>query len=82
MISAPWWAPMNAFVPTNASDFPMISSRSTPLSATMSAMSIVPVAPCTVTAFGAGRTPRRTASGAHGERSSHSPTQMPLTRPG
>ena len=58
----------------------MISSRSTPLSATMSATSIVPVQPCTVIAFPA--TPRRSASGAHGERSSHSPTTMPATRPG
>ncbi len=46
----------------------------------MSATSIVPVQPCTVTAFPA--TPRRSASGAHGERSSHSPTTMPATRPG
>src|ERR1700674_1986153 len=70
---------MNAFVPGNASDLPTSSRRSTPLSATMSATSIVPVQPWMVTA--SPETPRRSASGAHGERSSHSPTTIPVTRP-
>ena len=43
-------------------------------------MLTVPMAPNTVTASPA--TPRRSASGAHGERSSHSPNTMPATRPG
>ena len=81
--SAPWnVSPMKAFVPTKASDRPMICSRSRPLSATMSATSIVPVTPCTVTALLPGAAPRRSASGGQGERSSHSPTTIPVTRPG
>ena len=46
----------------------------------MSATSIVPTAPYTVTALPG--TPRRSANGAHGDRSSHSATTMPTTRPG
>ena len=41
---------------------------------------MVPMVPYTVTA--SPFTPRRSASGAHGERSSHSPNRIPATRPG
>src|SRR5215204_2717864 len=77
--SAPEWL-MNAFVPGYAIDFSMSSTSSAPVSATMSAMSMVPTQPWTVTALPV--PPRRSASGAHGDRSSHSPTTMPATRPG
>jgi hypothetical protein len=43
-------------------------------------MLVVPIAPYTVTAFPA--TPRRSASGAQGDCSSHSPNTMPASLPG
>ena len=70
----------NPFDPEAANPRPMATASSSAVAASGSQMFIVPIVPNTVTASPV--MPRRSANGAHGERSSHSPNTMPATRPG
>ena len=83
MVSAPWCAPMNAFVPDErerlADDLEQIHAV---VGHDVGDVDRAGRAVHRDRAAYRRRSPRRCASGAHGERSSHSPTHMPTTRPG